>query len=321
MKAKHPLLGTFMALASSLLFGLNASTSKLILDQGISAGQVVMFRSFATAIIAGLIVLASNRSAFRVAKKEWPGLIGFGIIGVSLMQWAYSNAVDRIPVGIALLIEYTAIVMVPIASWILFKQKFMKRLWLGVVLVMVGLLVVSQIWLGGLRPDGVGFAFLAAVLLTVFFIIGEHLQRSRDTMSTLFFTMLISGCFWIFATDWWTFDPNTLAGLVSLGGSMSGTELPLWALLAWLGVMGTFVPMLLSYRSLVHLTPTAAGITSTAEIVFAFIFGWLWLQQELGGLQIVGGLLVVLGIVIAQTARTVSHTQVHESGASWLRKS
>ena len=311
MRVKRPALGTLMALVSALLFGLNASTSKLVMDQGISAGQVVMFRSFVTAFIAGIIILFANRPAFRVAKKEWLGLISFGIIGISLMQWSYSNAVHRLPVGISLLIEYTAIVMVPIASWILFKQRIKKRLWLGVVLVMAGLLVVSQIWLGGLNPEGVAFAFLTAILVTVFFIMGEHLQRSRDTMSTVFFTMLISGCFWIFATDWWTFDVSSLADSVSLGGSLNSDMVPLWLLLAWLGVMGTFLPMLLSYRSLVHLSPTGAGITSTAEIVFAFIFGWLWLQQEIDGLQMVGGLLVILGIVIAQTSRSVSRNEVH----------
>jgi hypothetical protein len=302
-RKQHPSLGVFLALSSALLFGLNASTSKVILEQGVSPGHLVMFRSFVTALIAGVILVVRNRSAFRVARGEWKYLLGFGIVGVALMQWAYSNAVLILPVGIALLIEYTAIVMVPIASWLLFKEKIKTRLWIGVALVLGGLVIVSQIWLGGLRADGVGFAFLAAALLSVYFIMGEHIQRDRDTMSTLFYSMLIAGLFWFCVTDWWTFDLGTLTQLVNLSGNLDQSFLPLWALLIWLGVMGTFAPMALSYRSLVHLSASGVGIASTAETVFAFIFGWLWLGEEINGLQTVGGLLVISGIVIAQTSR------------------
>ncbi len=308
-RKQHPSLGVFLALSSALLFGLNASTSKVILEQGVSPGHLVMFRSFVTALIAGVILAVTKPSAFRVARAEWKYLLGFGIVGVALMQWAYSNAVLILPVGIALLIEYTAIVMVPIASWLLFKEKIKTRLWIGVALVLGGLVIVSQIWLGGLRADGVGFAFLAAALLSVYFIMGEHIQRDRDTMSTLFYSMLIAGFFWFCATDWWTFDLGSLTQLVNLSGNLDQTFVPLWALLLWLGVMGTFAPMALSYRSLVHLSASGVGIASTAETVFAFIFGWLWLGEQINGLQTVGGLLVISGIVIAQTSRVAKEPE------------
>ena len=78
---------------------------------GITPEQIVIFRSFATALGAGIALVLTNRKAFRVQKHEWRGLIVFGIFGVALMQWSYSNAVKNLPIGIALLIEYTAIVI------------------------------------------------------------------------------------------------------------------------------------------------------------------------------------------------------------------
>jgi drug/metabolite transporter (DMT)-like permease len=105
---------------------------------GITPEQIVIFRSFATALGAGIALVLTNRQAFRVQKHEWRGLIVFGIFGVALMQWSYSNAVKNLPIGIALLIEYTAIVIVPLVSLWLFKAKVLPRLWLAIVMVLGG---------------------------------------------------------------------------------------------------------------------------------------------------------------------------------------
>ena len=301
---RNPLLGTIFALSSSLLFGLNASTSKVIMQTGVTPEQVVLFRSFSSALLAGLVLLITNRAAFKVEKHEWKSILAFGVVGVALMQWAYSNAVNNLPIGIALLIEYTAIVIVPVASIWLFKEKVRPRLWVGVALVIGGLVVVSNIWEGGLNPIGILFAFAAATFLSIYFIMGERGQRSRDTMSLLFYSMLVSTVFWLLASPWWTFDSSRLGQLFDLGGALAGFSLPGWLLLCWLGVMGSFAPMLLSYAALRHLNATGVGIASTAETVFAFIFAWAWLRESVSLLQLAGGALVITGIVIAQTART-----------------
>lgn len=273
------------------------------MQSGVTAEQLVIFRSLATALLAALVLLFSKPQAFRVHKSEWKFLISFGIFGVALMQWAYSNAVNNLPIGIALLIEYTAIVLVPLVSILLFKEKVHPRIWFGVVLVLGGLVVVSEIWKGGLNPIGVLFAFAAAIFLTVYFIMGERSHRSRDPISTLFYTMLISTVFWLIASPWWTFDLGRLSTALSLGGNLAAIEVPAWMVLLWLGVMGSFMPMMLSYVALGHLSATTVGIVSTAETVFAFLFGYLWLAEKITGLQSLGGLLVLSGILIAQTSR------------------
>ena len=304
MNKKHPTLGAIYALMGALLFGVNASTSKVIMATGVAGSQIVLFRSFATAAIAAGVLLFANRSAFKVQKREWPKLIGFGIVGVALMQWAYSMAVANLQVGIALLIEYTAIVWVPIAAMFIFKEKVRPRIWVGVALVLTGLLVVSNLSMQGISLAGLGFAFLASATLTVYFIMGERTQKSRDSMSTLFYTMAISTVFWLIFSPWWNFDWARYANQVSLGGNLEAFHVPAWGLLVWLGVMGSFVPMLLSYKALTHLSATGVGIASTAETVFAFVFGLLWLGEQITSSQLIGGLLVITGIVVAQTARS-----------------
>ena len=303
MKTKRPVFGAALSFGAALLFGLNASTTKVVMAAGVTPEQIVLFRSLSTALIAGAVMLAFNPKSFRVRPAEWKFLIAFGVIGVALMQWAYSNAVKSLPVGIALLIEYTAIIIVPIASLVLFGEKPRKKLWLGVALVLGGLMIVSKIWDSPLNPIGVLFAFSAAVFLSVYFIMGEKSHQTRDAISTLFYTMLISSAFWLIFSPWWTFDISLAQNALDLGGNLAGIAVPAWILIIWIGVLGSFAPMFFSYVALGHLNATGVGIISTAETIFAFAFGYLWLGEKVETLQLAGGILVVAGIVVAQISR------------------
>jgi drug/metabolite transporter (DMT)-like permease len=273
------------------------------MSAGVTPEQIVLFRSFATAAIAGLVMLVTNPNSFKVKKSEWKFLIAFGVIGVALMQWSYSNAVKNLPVGIALLIEYTAIIIVPIACLVLFKEKPAKKLWLGVALVLGGLMVVSKIWDSTLNPIGIFFAFCAAVFLSVYFIMGEKSQQTRDPVSTLFYTMLISSVFWLIFSTWWNFDSALFTKPIDLSGNLSGVTAPAWILIIWIGVLGSFAPMFFSFIALGHLNATGVGVISTAETVFAFLFAYLWLGEKIDFLQLIGGSLVIAGIVVAQFSR------------------
>jgi len=69
-------------------------------------------------------------------------------------------------------------------------------------------------------------------------------------------------------------------------------------------VLGSFAPFLLSFYALKHLSATAAGIVASAEVIFAFLVAWLWLGEQLDALQVAGAAVVLIGIVLAQTARS-----------------
>ena len=300
---RRPTLGAVSVSFAAILFGLNASTVKVILHYSISPEQLVLLRSIFTSALAGLILLFTNRSAFRVAPREWPKLIAYGVIGVALMQFSYSNAVSNLPIGIALLIEYTAILMVPLVSRVLFKEHFHSRLWWGIALVLGGLVVVSQLWLGGLNPVGLAWAIAAAIFLTVYFLIGEHTQRNRDAMSSLFYAFGISAVFWAVVNAAHPGPTPNFFETMNLEGNLASVSMPLWLSLLWLGIMGSFVPMWLDFIALGNLSATAVGIIATAETVFAAVFAWAWLQENVSVLQIIGGLIVIGGIVLAETAR------------------
>ena len=276
----------------------------MVVDSGLPADQLVLIRSGVSALLAGAVLVFTNPKAFKLTWREVPLLLAFGVFGLALMQWAYSNAVSILPVGIALLFEYTAIIIVPIAARIVFKEKTTRTFWYGVALVIGGLLVVSQIWAGGLDPVGVGYALLAAVLLAFYFLMGQHAGLTRDPLSTMFYTMLVATIFWGILSGGKA-SAIDLLQVVNLTGNLAWADVPLWVPLAWLTVMGTFVPMAMGFIALKLTTASKVSVTQTAEPVFAFIFGWLWLGQSMNLLQTIGGALVIAGIVFAQSSKRV----------------
>ena len=288
------------------MFGFNASTVKIILGTEINPEQLVLFRTAITALIAGIVLLFTNKKAFKITKKELPVLVFYGVFGVALMQWSYSNAVSLLPISVALLIEYTAIVIVPLVSLLLFKEKVRPRLWFGIAAVLIGLAIVSNIWNSALNPLGVAWAIMAAVCLSIYFLIGEHTQRKRDAMSTLFYTFAVAAIFWAIMN---LINPGKVIDInldFNLGGNLSAISMPVWAGLLWIGIMGSFIPMLLDYIALGNLSATAVGVIATAETVFATVFAWAWLNESMTTLEVIGGLIVVAGIILAETSRTSS---------------
>jgi drug/metabolite transporter (DMT)-like permease len=297
-------MGYFYALLAAFLFGANGSVSKVIIESGLSALQLTQMRVLGAAIISGLVLLILDRRSFRLPARQWPVILVLGVVGVGLLQATYAFAIELLPVGIALLLEYLAVLIVAVVAFFFFKEKVHIRLWLAIALVIAGLIVVAEIWASTLNPIGVFWGLAAAIALATYFLVGERQLKTISPLALSFWTMTIASIFWSAFSGWWTLAPSTFVTPVTLGGSLENVYVPVWALVGWNVILGSFAPFLLSLSALKRLSATAAGIVATSEIVFAFITAWLWLQEALNTLQVIGAAIVLGGIVIAQTART-----------------
>ena len=297
-------MGYFYALLAAFLFGANGSVSKVIIEAGFSAIQLTQMRVLGAAVISGIVLLALDRRSFRLPPRQWPVIIILGVVGVGLLQATYAFAIALLPVGIALLLEYLAVLMVAVVAFFFFKEKVHIRLWAAIALVIVGLIVVAEIWASTLNPVGVLWGLAAAVSLATYFLVGERQLKTISPLALSFWTMSVATLFWAPFSRWWTFTSETFTSVTSLGGSLEGFSVPVWLLIVWNVTLGSFAPFLLSLSALKRLSATAAGIVATSEIIFAFITAWLWLQEALSTWQVIGASVVFGGIVIAQTARS-----------------
>jgi drug/metabolite transporter (DMT)-like permease len=303
------------------MFAVNGTVSKLVLQAGLEPAQLTVLR--ATGAFAGLLVLgvalrltpsaippkpatpAPPGRRLAVTRRELPLLAAYGVIGSFLVPMVYFVAISRIPVGIALLFEYTAPLLV--ALWARFgqRQSVRPRLWGGLALSLTGLACVADVW-GDLRLNGVGMlaGFAAAVGWALYYLLGAHGVRQRDTVSL----------------NTWAFGFAAAAGLLTQaisrtrGWSAIGETshgVPVWLLSCYAVVLGSIAPYLLVAAALRHLPATSVGIVGMVNPVVAAAVAWLILGEVLNATQLVGGALILVGVGLAETARIATPTTTY----------
>ncbi len=297
------MLGYVLYLSGALLFGINGTVSKVLLTSVDDAARVSQLRvSFAFLILLVIVALANPRS-LPLRRHEIGPVAAYGILGVSLTQWLYFVALTRMPIGIALLIEFTAPIMVVL--WVRYgwHRPVRNTVWLGLALALVGLGMVAQVWLGlTLDSLGVAAAFGAAAALAVYYLLGETCSRDRDPVSLTLWGFGFAALMWAVVQPWWSFPWQALEGSASPLGEDTAT-VPLWGLAAWMVVLGTIAPFWLVLAAIRHIGAAGASIIGMTEPFIAALVAWVVLDEVLTPAQLLGGAVILTGVVIAERAR------------------
>ena len=257
----------------------------------------VLARALCSAVVLAPFALVALRGSRRALRSEWRLVLGFGLVAVAGTQLCYFAAVERLPVGVALLLEYLAPVLLVGLAWARTRRVPPRLTLAGCVVAVAGLVLVVDP--GGARPDLVGvlFALGAAVGLGSYFVLS-----ARPT----------------------TIPPVALAasglavGAVALGAAALVGVLPFAAPLVAVPLLGSTVPWYVPL-AVVVLVATAfayvSGVAATvragerlasfvglSEVLFAVLVAWLLLGEVPGVVQAVGGVLVVAGVVLVRLA-------------------
>jgi drug/metabolite transporter (DMT)-like permease len=301
----NPRIGYAMLVASAALFAVNGAVMKVILtSDAMSSLRLTQLRATGAflCLAAMLAVVAPGR--LRIGRGEVALLIFYGIVGFALVQWLYLVALERLPIGIALLLEFTAPVLVALWAMLVWHEPVRRRVWAALALAMGGVVLVAEVWEDA-RLDGLGVAvaLIASGSLATYYLAGEHATAQRDALSLACIALGVSSAFWAVLQPWWSFPFEDLGSVVSLDGALDSWSAPLWALSAWMVVPGTIFPFVLSLGALRYLPATRVAMISMLEIVVASVVAWAWLGESLSAAQLIGGLVVLAGILLAQTSR------------------
>jgi drug/metabolite transporter (DMT)-like permease len=294
-----------MAASAATLWAVNGTISKVVLGSGVSSLRLLEFRSLGAALGFVLVLLVIAPSRLRVTRRELPFLAVFGICGLAFVQWFYFLSIHRLAVGIALLIEYLGALLVALWARYVFHEPVRRRIWIALALALVGLGMIVDLFGGGgeLSSAGVAFASVSAVTYTAYILLAERGVGDRDAVSLLAWGFGFAALFLSVVAPWWSFPAGRVADDVSLLGHLESHDLPVWALMAWVIVVGTIVPFFLLVSALRHLPATRVAIISMLEPVVATVVAWAWLGESLSAVQLTGALIVLAAIVLAQTAR------------------
>lgn len=302
----RPVLGYALVWSAVVFWSVNAVIAKVVLDSaGLSALRLAEVRATGAALLLFAGVALFSRGRLRVRRGELAFLAAFGILGLAFVQLFYFVGISHLDIGVALVIQYLAPVFVALWARFVVREPVRRRLWVAIALSLAGLSLVVDLW-GGFALDGVGVAacLAAAVAYAGYVLMAERSLRSgRDAYSLLAWGFAFAALFWALVQPWWTFPSGLVDGDTSLLGRLDDLSAPVWLLLAYVIVLGTVLPFIMLVSALHHLPATRMTIVAMLEPVLAALVAYVWLQEELGALEICGGLLVLSGVLLAQSAR------------------
>ncbi len=303
-RSTHRRRGLAQVTAAAVLFGVNASVSKVVLEAGVPPRQLAALRCTGVALGLLAIVGPTARARLRVSWRALRQLAVLGIVGAALIQWLYFVAIDRLPVGVALLLEFTAPVLVAVFARVVLREEVRPVVWVALGLSLVGLGLVAQVW-EDTRLDALGVAagLGGAACLATFLLLGRHSGGTQDPVAVNFWMFACASAFWLVVEPPWGIDWAPLGESTSLLGALGGVEVPVWLAVAWVVALGTLAPYALDLAALRHLSATTVGAVGMLEPVVAAGVAWLWLEQALTTTQVIGGLVVLAGVALAQSAR------------------
>jgi drug/metabolite transporter (DMT)-like permease len=293
-----------MAFTAATLWAVNGVISKVIIESGgIAAQRLTEVRTTGAFLLLAAALGVARTASFRLRRGELPVLLVFGV-GLAFVQWFYFEAISRLDIGVALLIQYIAPVLVALWARFAYHEAVRRRIWAALALSILGIALLVELW-HGLTLDGLGVAAAlgSAATFAVYILSAERAVARRDPVSLVCYGFLLASVFWAVLQPWTSFPVELVDESVSLLGRLDDLSLPVWLLMAWMVVLGTMVPFALLAASLRHIPASRAAITAMFEPVAATVFAYAWLGESLTAFQLVGALVVLAAIVLAQTAR------------------
>jgi drug/metabolite transporter (DMT)-like permease len=294
--------GLGFAVVSSICFGGSGALGKALIGAGFSPMQAVWLRiAGAALVLVPLVIVLRGVTRLRGARPFVPQLIAYGVTGVAGCQACYFVAAARLPVGIAILLEFTGPVLV--LGWLRLVRRtpVHRTAVLGVVIAMVGLAGVVQVW-SGLRLDAIGLAagLGAAACQAAYFLLVERLTGDIDPLvMTAAGTVVGAVLLAVPAMPWsmpWHLLPTTVA--------VADHAVPAWVLAAWIIVVSTVVAYITGIAAVHRLSAQVAGAVGYTEAVAAALIAWAVLGERLTVVQLIGGATVLSGAFVAQRATT-----------------
>lgn len=312
-------VGVAMYLIAAFLFALNGVLAKAALNAGLDPVHLTELRNAGAMVVLLAFVTVRHRDRLQITRAELPFLIAYGVIAFTLVQFLYFLTISRLPVGIGTLLAFLAPVVV--ALWLRFgrRQPVGNRIWVAIALTIAGLAMVAQIWKGAtLDALGVAAGLALALALAAYWLLGESGQERRDALSLTMWGFVFATVTWSVIAPWWSF-PWEVLGYRTEPLVSGWPALPVWSLMVWGVLLGTIAPFLLVLGSLRRVGAQRAGIVGTTEPLWAGLIALLLLGETITPVQGLGGLVVLAGVVVAETSRqpAISVTpgefpQIHE---------
>ncbi len=283
-------LGYLYVSLAAILFAISGTSAKFLFNDGITAFQLIQMRT--TLAFAGLLIwlCLKDPALLKISTENLPYFIGLGVFGIGSAQFFYLLAISKINVAAAILLHYTGPVFVALYVVFVQRQKLSFNSALAILGTLFGCFLVVgayNLQLFALNRLGIIAGILAAISFAVYSILGEYGMRRYTPWTVLLYGMLFAALMW-----------NSLHP--PLEAFLHRYSLFQWGLILFIGICGTIFPFGLYFEGVKRIKPTHASITATIEPISAGVIAAVFLGEVMATLQIIGGLIVVVSIIVLQ---------------------
>ncbi|CAB4886067.1 unannotated protein [freshwater metagenome] len=304
-------LGYVLVLSASLLWATNGLLSRLVFDSGeIEPRTLAALRVYGATILLAPAVI---RARPRLSRRSWLKVAAFGVFGVSVPQWVYFEAIARIPVPIALVIVYTAPVLVTVFERFVRHRKLPKVVYLAIGVAVVGVIFAVTGGRGGagaLELLGVVLAIVTAFAYAAQIMVAAVQPPELHPLVRTGLGMMAGSIFWTFLSPFWRLPFASFGAAIDLGPRVAGS-LPAGLLVAGIIVFGTVIPYTMLVSGSPRIGPGASSVTGMIEPVAASILAWVALDQRLTITQVLGVVVALAGVTVAELLRNRTPLSEH----------
>lgn len=282
--------GYVAVIAAACMWGIGGSAAKALFNQNITPFLLVKIRLTLAFLLMLIGLFCYNRRLLVIPRREIAYFALLGTGGMALLQFLYFYTISLTNVATAVFLQYLAPVFMALYSVIFEKERLGVRRGVAIALATLGGLLIMLNAGGEVSISALGLTsgLLAAVAMAFNTIYSRRAVRKYHPLTAITYSFGFAGLFW------WLVSPETW-----VQGTINAEN---WWLFAYIAICSTVLPFLLYFYGIRFLSPTNVGITACLEPVIAAITAYLVLDEVMGLLQMLGGLLVVLAVIVLQTS-------------------
>ncbi len=287
-------LGLVIALVSAVTFGSSGTFGSALMATGWSPGAVVTARIVGAALLLAVPAVVAMRGRWHLLRPNLSRILAYGLFAVAGCQLAYFLAVDHLSVGVALLLEYLAPVLIVAWMWLRHARRPSALTSVGVVAAIVGLVLVLDVTSGAsIDLVGVLWGLMAALGLVVYFLAAAHGDEALPPISLAGGGLAVGAVSLVVAAA---------SGLLPTSAStadvvLAGARLPWWSAVLELALVAGAIAYATGIAATRALGSTVASFVGLSEVLAAIAFAWVLVGEAMTPVQLVGGLAILAGVV------------------------
>lgn len=293
-------IGLMFAVGSAFAFGSSGPFAKSLMGAGWSPTAAVTARLALGALVLAVFATIVRPGWHREALRHAKAVVAYGAIPIAGAQLFYYNAVAHLSVGVALLLEYTAPIIVVAYVWITTRRRPSTLTLIGVVTAVAGIMLVLDVFNGAhINLTGVAWGLAAAVCAACYFVMSDRVGSDGNGLNpiTLAAGGLIVGAASVALLGATGVMPLTFtANDTVVAGLTTSWLVPVIAL----GVIATAVAYTTGIVGISRLRPRFASLVGLSEVMFAVLAAWVLVGEAITASQAVGGAIVLAGLALAR---------------------